>query len=235
MRSIGRNLIAMPLRHKHGGGSLITAAALVAAVFFVVAAGASARPAGRVVHVCHVPRLTGLTLSVARDRLAHTGCSLRVRGAALEEAQIQTVERQSPASGRRSSTVTVWLNPLCHGSAAYGPGLNEQVLTPGPTELVSGFYLDGGPLARFSDPGCKRPAPPPGAGTVVVMDASGAVVATQTSTSGQFIRIPLPAGSYTVTGTFLDATSNGVHPTTSESLVVPPGQTVRQDFFLSIK
>jgi hypothetical protein len=157
-----------------------------------------------------------------------------VTGAALEEPRVQTVERQSPARGERSAEVTVWLNPLCHGSAAYGPGFSEPVLTSGPTELVSGFYLDGGPLASFSDPGCKRPAPPPGAGTVEVTTAGGALVGTETSTYGQFVTIPLPAGSYAVTGTFLGATINGIHPTISESVVVPPGKTVRQDFFLSI-
>jgi hypothetical protein len=183
---------------------------------------------------CRVPRLTGLTLTVARERASHAGCTLRVKGAALEQARIQTVERQSPAAGGHSSSVTVWLNPFCHGSAAHGPGLKEPVVTAGPTKLVSGFYLVGGPNARFSDPGCKRSAPPPGAGTVEVTNASGAVVATQTSTSGHFAEIPLPAGSYTITGTFLDATNNGVHPKNTESVVIPPGHTVRQDFFLDI-
>lgn len=183
---------------------------------------------------CRVPRLIGLTLSVARERAAHAGCALRVKGAALEQARIQTVERQSPPAGGHASSVTVWLNPFCHGSAAYGPGLDEPVLTPGPTELVSGFYLDGGPLERFSDPGCKRPAPAPAAGTVEVVNASGTVVATQTSTYGYFAEIPLPAGSYTITGTFLDASINGVHPKSSESVVIPPGNTVRQDFVLNV-
>ncbi len=107
-------------------------------------------------------------------------------------------------------------------------------MTPGPTELVSGFFLGGGPLVSYSAPGCKRPPPVPGAGTVEVVNASGTVVATQTSTSGRFVKIPLPAGSYTIRGTFLDATENGVHPQETESLVIPAGRTVRQDFSLSI-
>jgi hypothetical protein len=107
---------------------------------------------------------------------------------------------------------------------------------PGPTELVSGFYLTGGPLRRFSDPGCKRPAPPPGAGMVEVMNpTTGALVATQTSEHGDFVKIPLPAGSYTIRGTFLGATINGVHPHETESVVIPPDRMVRQDFFLSVK
>ncbi len=66
------------------------------------------------------------------------------------------------------------------------------------------------------------------------MNASGAVVATQTSVSGHFVEIPLPAGSYTITGTFGDATINGAHPKHTQSLVIPPGHTVREDFFLSV-
>jgi hypothetical protein len=56
----------------------------------------------------------------------------------------------------------------------------------------------------------------------------------QTSGYGHFVEIPLPPGSYTVNGTFLGATSNGVHPKKTESVIISPGHTVRQDFFLSI-
>ena len=108
-------------------------------------------------------------------------------------------------------------------------------MTPGPTELVSGFYLVGGPDSRrFSTPGCRLPEPPPGSGTVEVLNASGALVAMQTSGYGHFVEIPLPPGTYTANGTFLGATVNGVHPKEAESVVIPPGRTVRQDFFLSI-
>jgi hypothetical protein len=211
--------------------------ALVVAVtvLCVASVSSSARPAAHASNVCRVPHLTRLNLAVARERAARAGCSLRVKGAPLEQAPIQTVERQSPSAGGRSSSVTVWLNPFCRGEAAYGPGITEPVVTPGPTELVSGFYLVGGPLARFSDPGCKRPPPLPQAGTVEVTNtATGAVVATQTSTDGKFVEVPLPAGSYTIVGTFLDDTDNGAHPKVSESVTIPPGHTVRQDFFLNV-
>ena len=209
--------------------------ALVTLVLCAASVTATARPTATASKGCHVPRLTGLTLEVARVRAAHARCTLRVKGAPLDQARIQTVERQSPAGGRRSSSsVTVWLNPVCRGSAAYGPTIKEPVVTNGPTELVSGFYLDGGPLSTFSDPNCLRPEPPPDAGTVEVIDASGVVVATSTSATGHFVKIPLPAGSYTIRGTFLDATINGAHPTKAESVVIPPYDTVRQDFFLSI-
>ena len=218
------------------GAVTMRCALAIAATWLCTASGsASAHRPMTVGTGCHVPSLTGLTLSVARKRAQHAHCRLRVKGAALERAGVQTVERQSPARGRRSASVTVWLNPACRREAEYAPELKEPLVTPGPTELVSGFFLVGGPDDRqFSDRGCKLPAPPPGAGTVEVTNASGEVVATQASTSGHFVEIPLPAGSYTITGTFLGATINEVHPKESEAVVIPPGHTVRQDFFLSI-
>lgn len=107
----------------------------------------------------------------------------------------------------------------------------EQVLELWPRESSPGE----GPLVvlggAFVAPVC---VPPPGSGTVEVLNASGAVVATQTSEYGHFVEIPLPPGSYTVNGAFLDTTSNGAHPKKTESVVIPPSHTVRQDFFLSI-
>jgi hypothetical protein len=224
------------VRLKLRGGAAIVRRALVVAVTLLcaVSGSASAHPAVAAGRSCHVPKLTGLTLKAARERAAHARCRLRVKGAVLEGAEIQTVARQSPSRGGRSSRVTVWLNPICHREAAYGPELKEPLLTPGPTELVSGFFMVGGPLRQFSTPGCKLPAPPLGAGTVEVTNAGGAVVATQTSASGHFVEIPLPAGSYTITGTFLNATVNGVHPKESEAVTIPAGHSVRQDFFLNV-
>lgn len=219
------------------GGSLLAVIALLG----VVSVGAAARPAASAKRTCHVPRLRGLTLEVALRKAEHAGCKLRLKGAAVKQALVQTVRRQSPAAGRRSRRVKVWVNPLCSGSADYGSGIKEPVIKAGPTELVSGFYLAGGPLRQFSDPHCKRPEPPPGAGTVEVVDASGAVVATRTSSSGHFVKIRLPAGSYTIRGTFLGATRNvgpindEGHPQETKSIVIPAGHTVRQDFVLPIK
>jgi hypothetical protein len=212
--------------------------ALVVAVTVLVGVSGSAfaRTPAQVGGKCRVPRLTGLTLTVARKRAARAGCSLRVKGARLQEAAIQTIERQAPGARGRAAGVTVWINPFCTREADYAPEMKEPLITPGRTELVSGFFLVGGPDdRRFSDPGCKLPAPPPGAGTVEVMSASGAVVATQTSTGGHFVEIPLPAGSYTIRGTFLDATINEVHPEQTETVAIQACYTVRKDFFLNIK
>lgn len=129
----------------------------------------------------------------------------------------------------------MWLNPLCRREALYGPELKEPLVSPGPTELVSGFFLIGGPLDHgFSSLGCKLPAPPPDAGTVEVASATGALVATQTSAQDHFVEIPLPPGTYTITATFLGATINEAHPRVSQTVVIPPGHTVRQDFFLNV-
>ncbi len=222
---------------QHGTGRVRlagVASLIVVSALCVASVNAAGRPAiAR--KVCHAPQLRGLTLDVARLKAAKAGCKLRLKGAALKQPEVQTIDRQSPPAGRHSSTVTVWLNPFCRGSAAYGPGITEPRVTPGPTELVSGFYLVGGPLARFSASNCRRPERPPGAGVVEVINATGALVATQTSTTGRLVKIPLPAGSYTIRGTFLNATVNGTHPVETKSLTIPTGRTVRQDFFLSVR
>jgi hypothetical protein len=220
-------------QHGKGRVRLASVASLVVTALCVASVNAAGRPV-IASKVCHAPQLRGLTLDVARLKAAKAGCKLRLKGAALKQPEVQTVDRQSPPAGRHSSTVTVWLNPFCVGSAAYGPAIAEPTVTPGPTELVSGFYLDGGPLARFSAPNCKRPEPPPGAGMVEVTNAAGALVAMQTSTTGRLVKIPLPAGSYTIRGTFLNATLNGTHPTEMQSLTIPAGHAVRQDFFLPV-
>ena len=160
----------------------------------------------------------------------------RVKGNPLAMAHIQTVARQSPAAGGVSSTVTVWLNRVCRKGGAVGPETHEPKYAVSATKLVSGFYEVGGPPPHyFSAPKCPRhPERAPGAGTVEVINASGTVVAAQTSVTRQFVEIPLPAGSYTIRGTFANATVNGVHPTRSESVVIPAGRTVRQDSLLSV-
>jgi hypothetical protein len=130
--------------------------------------------------------------------------------------------------------VSVWLNPFCTGTAAYPPAITEPLVTAGPTELVSGFFLVGGPLTFFSRPHCSRPPPVPESGNVVVKDASGVVVATRASTGGHFVKIPLPPGTYTISGTFQEASFNGRHPERTQQVTIPPGDSVRQDFFLDV-
>jgi hypothetical protein len=118
-----------------------------------------------------------------------------------------------------------------------GPFVDARV-TPGPTELISGFYLDGGPAAPR---GCEWPAAAPNPGMVEVTNASGEVVAAQTSEDGHFVEIPLPPDAYTVTSTFVSATicggagtANCVHPTETYAVTITAGHTVRKDFVLQI-
>jgi hypothetical protein len=213
--------------------ALVIAVAVLAGGVSVGALGsAAASPSGP----CYAPLLEGLTFKLARVLAARAGCKLRVKGNPLVLGRVQTIARQSPAAGGVDATVTVWLNRACHKGALESPEIHEPDVTRGPTKLVSGFYVVGGkPRHYFSARKCPRqPEPPPDAGTAEVIDASGAVVATQTSAAGQFVEIPLPAGSYSVRGTFLDTTTNGAHPTMTESVVIPAGHTVRDDFVLGV-
>jgi hypothetical protein len=72
------------------------------------------------------------------------------------------------------------------------------------------------------------------------MNTTGEVVATQTAEYGHFVEIPLPPGSYTITDTFVAATicsggpTNCWHPSETETVVIPAGDTVRKDFVLQI-
>lgn len=214
---------------------------LVALIVAALACGASTGTPGSAAassgRACHAPLLEGLTFKLARAIAGRAGCRIRVTGNPLALARIQTVARQSPAAGGVTSTVTVWLDRACRKGGSAVPEIREPALARGPTKLVSGFYVEGGPPPHyFSAPKCPRhPEPPPAAGTVEVLDASGALVATQTSVARQFVEIPLPAGSYTIRGTFLSATVGGTHPIKTESVLIPAGRTVRQDFLLSVR
>jgi len=213
----------------HHGLALL--AVVIAGLIVAAIDGATNAPARE---TCRVPRLTGLTLETARGAATRAGCRLHRTGAVLKLASVQTVGRQTPAPGHRAASVTVWTNPLCFGIAAYPPAFKEPRPTAGRTELVSGFFLVGGPLVRFSTRHCSRPPSVPEAGTVVVTDASGIVVARQSSHQGDFVKVPLAPGTYKVSGTFNEASFNGVHPKKIQQVVIPSGEAVRQDFFLDV-
>jgi hypothetical protein len=192
--------------------------------------------AAEMAKVCRFPHLTGLVLTVARERASKAGCNVRVVGAIVERPEIQTIRTQSPSAGHHGRIVTVWLNPLCSGSADWGPPRGEPFLVKGPSELVSGLYLDGGPHRFRSAPRCESLSGIPGAGTITVTNpATGVTVATQGVARGHLARIPLPSGTYTVRGVFGDAISNGQHPRSFPVTVqIPPATTLRQDLVLNI-
>jgi hypothetical protein len=118
------------------------------------------------VRVCRAPRLVGLTLSQAVERMGVAHCDgvhPREPDGSPAEAVTSTgrvIERQSPKPGAPASAVTVWLRPLCRQSGDPWPPTGEPFSRRGPTSLVSGRYLDGGPLRRRSS--CRSGTPSPG-------------------------------------------------------------------------
>jgi hypothetical protein len=77
---------------------------------------------------------------------------------------------------------------------------------------------------------------------VEVMNASGEVVATQTSDGGHLVEIPLPPGSYTITSTFVSVNNCGgtggpencVHPDKTYPVTIQAGYTVRENYFYGV-
>jgi hypothetical protein len=190
-----------------------------------------------------VPKLTGLTLAKARLVAARSGCSIRVAGAPIlgPSGQMVTISgpedqrriaRQARRPGDHGDSIAVWLTPECAEMGAPGPPAGEPLVTAGPTELISGLFVAGGPFEIF--PGrCRQGTP--GAGTITVIDsASGATVTRVTLATGQLATIPLAPGRYTIDGSFADATVNGVSMTSSSSVTIAAGRTVRQDLVASV-
>jgi hypothetical protein len=131
----------------------------------------------------------------------------------------------------------VWLDPVCPPApASLGGPAGEPLLThSASSQLITGLYVVGGPAVQRSAPDCSALQGTPVAGTVLVADAmTGAPVATRAVASGQLATIPLPAGTYTVTWVFGEATVNGAHPAVHESVSIPASTTVRQDVDLNV-
>jgi hypothetical protein len=179
---------------------------------------------------CHAPRMIGLTVAAARARAKTSGCQLRLTGASVKMAKIQTIRKQSARPGQRTRLLTITVNPLCPGSGAEGPPPGEPLMTPGPTELDTGLFIEGGPFIYRSAPVCKDLEGTSSAGKITVTNNAGTAIANNVSVSaGQLLKITLSAGQYTITGVFADGTKVG--PTT---VTVPAGEVVRQDVVLSV-
>jgi hypothetical protein len=153
------------------------------------------------------------------------------RAEAITSTQ-RIIERQSPKPGAPATAVTVWLRPLCRQSADPGPPPHEPFISRGPTSLISGLFLDGGPLARRGT--CAKGTPSPG--TIEVLDLNThVVIASQTVEAGKLADIRLAAGTYLVQGTFSDAFSNGKPMQTSPiSVTIESHTVVRQDVLANI-
>ncbi len=122
---------------------------------------------------------------------------------------------------------------LCSQSAAPGSPPGEPFTYHGATELVSGLFLNGGPLRRSAK--CRPGVP--SAGTITVTSTiTGSVVASDNVSRGHLARIPLAPGVYTITGTFATAFSNN-QPIQArpEKVTISAGTTVRQDIDASIR
>lgn len=180
---------------------------------------------------CRAPSLVGLTVQDAAARANAAHCPLRFTGTAITESTVQTIEQQQPAAGQTASQIVLTVNPACSRAAAAGPPGGEPYITRGPTELIVGLYLSGGPPIPFSNPGCIAPPETPHAGTIIILNPdTKATAATQTVTGGQLATFPLAPGSYMITGSFADAFNN-----TSPMRAIPvtidvaSGESIRQD------
>jgi hypothetical protein len=101
---------------------------------------------------------------------------------------------------------------------------NEPVYRSGPTALVTGLYIQGGPVPP---PPCKPQPRGPYAGTVRVTDRrTGRVVASQSVKDGHLAHIRLAVGRYKVTGHF-----SGGATAPAVKVRVRAGRRVRQDIF----
>jgi hypothetical protein len=139
------------------------------------------------------------------------------------------------STARRAGVINVWINPPCSRPALIGPPPREPIIRPGPTELVTGLYLSGGPPVLFSVPRCFSAPEKSWAGTVTVTDAAiRAVIATQTVAADRLARFPLAADRYMVQGTFAKAHVNNQPGSVTMSVTIPTGKTVRQDLAASV-
>jgi hypothetical protein len=101
---------------------------------------------------------------------------------------------------------------------------HEPKYTPGPTELVSGLYIQGGAVY----PHCRPEPRGPYAGTVKVTSQQGGLAARKRVKNGHLAHVRLPPGTYTVRWKF----SGGEASPRSFTVTVQQGEKVRQDGFL---
>jgi hypothetical protein len=72
-------------------------------------------------------------------------------------------------------------------------------MRPGPTELITGLYLVGGPALPYSTPHCRPKPGTPAPGTIeVVRRPGGTLVASRTVTRGRLVTFRLAPGRYRV-------------------------------------
>ncbi len=181
---------------------------------------------------CRAPDVVGVSLASARAALGASGCQVLVRElpghgefvAPNTPQGRQIVARQSPRAGASTELVTIWLQPLCSQPAQPGPA-QARAVTSGPTELISGLFLLGGP-ARTSTQ-CRTGNPL--AGTITVRRlAGGRAIASRAVREGRFAVFPLSPGRYEVQGSFADARQSGAPiETVPEPVTITAQRTTR--------
>jgi hypothetical protein len=220
----------------------VVAAALAGAVIWsaeasavTAAEGSHSLGAATLARCERLPALRGLALAAARVKAARSGCRLRVRNPGSSDDDLRLVADARLHRDRHGPFVEVRLDPLCYSMGAPGPPPGEPIVKAGPTQLISGLFLAGGPLEMYSAPTCSRVGTP-SPGTITVTDATtGATVATQAVASGGLATFPLPPGNYVIAGTFGNATVNGAPITTApQTVTVSSGYTVREDVVADI-
>jgi hypothetical protein len=143
---------------------------------------------------------------------------------------IQTIHTQSVRPGLVAKSVTVSVNPLCPSSSNIGPPPGEPIIKSGPTELITGLFIEGGAFIERSAPICKKLVGKSTGGTITITNAVGTVFANNMALSaGQLLYVNVPAGVYTITGSFSGGEKAG--PVT---VTVASGQIVRQDLVLDV-
>lgn len=180
--------------------------------------------------LCHAPRIVGLSVTAARVRARASGCRLRLTGTSVKMPTIQTIGSQGARPGQVTKLLTASVNPLCPSAVNIGPPPGEPLLRPGPTELVTGLFIEGGALILRSAPSCKVLVGKSSAGTITVTNSAGTAVADNAVvTAGQLLDVTLSPGTYTVSGVF--ANGPAARPIT---VTVPSGEVVRQDLVLDV-
>lgn len=95
-----------------------------------------------------------------------------------------------------------------------GPHTTPEVVK-GPSEIVGGLYVNGGPPPSTTN--CQNSSPV--AGTITVTSLAGEVIATQKTEDGQFYIIPITPGTYNVQTSLCTETVNVTVPVEGEVLL----------------
>jgi hypothetical protein len=177
-------------------------------------AGGAAVPAATAAETstsgCLTPEVVGVDLAMARQALVSSGCNVQIRQLPAHGELVtpsppdgrQLVARQRPLRGVRTPDVTLWLEPLCAQPAQPGPRRRGPVTSAGPNELISGLFVQGGPLQRA--PHCRIGVP--AGGVLTVSSASGGrVIARRSVRPGHYGIFPLSPGRYLLAGTLARA------------------------------